>query len=764
MDAHAMSTTTDDGITALPSTVVIGWHCVDAPADAVSLLTLARADGYDFITVPATTATTSQRRTDMTLLESKWWRTSVVGTIPSCDDMSSSSSSNRANSYESIFTAALEWSLHMNLPALLIPPLPTQLSEVVLYANALLSSIAQTSLRDLQIWIPVTLTAATDPSSMLQYLYRCLDYHPSIHTVLTLEPVPKPLPSSLYLIDLLRCVHLCIGSGIPPLVALGLPKDVFLTNKRGFPTLSRLHQTVVALLLRRVGRSIKVLIATPQPSPTAVSPLTPEQHGRTGVLPHYQYLQHLRTSKEEITTVLDHDPKTSMERSYLDALQSPLQPLADHLEFHTYEIFEQDPVKYVQYRTAMHRAMRDYCATQSSNTATTIPYIVLVVGAGRGPLVTACIQAYQQLQAESTQPQLQLNLFAVEKNPSALLYLQSKFDTVALQAQSPGNLYVRVVASDLRYIKAGDLFASSSLSPSTVPKANLVVSELLGSFGCNELSPECLDALLYETDVCGPETISIPHRYVSHITPIASMKLYQQVKQQALYPLALDGTTQQVVGWCKAVETPYVVRPHAASQIHPTQECWSFVHDPASRVDNSVSHQPQERHVHLEFSSPEGTTALKDAQGALYGNGYGGTDDLVESSLHAFRDTMNQDHDDDASTLEHLPWTCTGLLGTFTADLYHSRSEAAIQISTQPDHFSRGMFSWFPLYFPAQHPMVVPAGGRISVDVWRKCTRHKVWYEWAFTVQTASTIDPNRIVYVSPVHNPGGRSSFVSVQ
>lgn len=34
---------------------------------------------------------------------------------------------------------------------------------------------------------------------------------------------------------------------------------------------------------------------------------------------------------------------------YEDRLQIPLQPLADNLESRTYEIFEKDPIKYVQY-------------------------------------------------------------------------------------------------------------------------------------------------------------------------------------------------------------------------------------------------------------------------------------------------------------------------------------------------------------------------------------------------------------------------------
>lgn len=42
-----------------------------------------------------------------------------------------------------------------------------------------------------------------------------------------------------------------------------------------------------------------------------------------------------------------------------DQLQIPLQPLADHLESVTYEVFEKDPVKYAKYREALLAAFVD---------------------------------------------------------------------------------------------------------------------------------------------------------------------------------------------------------------------------------------------------------------------------------------------------------------------------------------------------------------------------------------------------------------------
>lgn len=52
-------------------------------------------------------------------------------------------------------------------------------------------------------------------------------------------------------------------------------------------------------------------------------------------------------------------------------------------------------------------------------------------------------------------------------------------------------------------VKAGEL-----------PQPDLIVSELLGSFGDNELSPECLDGV---TDILRPTTVSIPSSYTSYL-------------------------------------------------------------------------------------------------------------------------------------------------------------------------------------------------------------------------------------------------------
>ena len=68
------------------------------------------------------------------------------------------------------------------------------------------------------------------------------------------------------------------------------------------------------------------------------------------------------------------------------ALQAPLQPLQDNLENSTYETFERDTIKYTKYEEAICQALCDMAPA-------TEVVVIMVVGAGRGPLVRASLQA-----------------------------------------------------------------------------------------------------------------------------------------------------------------------------------------------------------------------------------------------------------------------------------------------------------------------------------------------------------------------------------
>ena len=102
-------------------------------------------------------------------------------------------------------------------------------------------------------------------------------------------------------------------------------------------------------------------------------------------------------------------------------------------------------------------------------------------------------------------------------------------------------------------------------------QCDILVSELLGSFGDNELSPECLDGCQRVIKKGG---ISIPANYTSFVAPLSSAKLFHEVIQY-------DDLEH--------VETPYVVKFHNVFSIAPAKPTWTFDH-PHQRVMYAQGH------------------------------------------------------------------------------------------------------------------------------------------------------------------------------
>ncbi|CAG8757424.1 15393_t:CDS:2, partial [Gigaspora rosea] len=161
-------------------------------------------------------------------------------------------------------------------------------------------------------------------------------------------------------------------------------------------------------------------------------------HASGGLSAYQEYVHYLNRTMPELT------PVEQFALGYNDFLQSPLQPLMDNLESSTYEVFEKDSTKYTLYEKAIHHALLD---------RTTGSEEMILIAAEKA--------------------QKRVKVYAIEKNPNAFVTLQNK------KAEVWGNK-VTIVFSDMRLWKAPE-------------KADILVSELLGSFGDNELSPECLD-------------------------------------------------------------------------------------------------------------------------------------------------------------------------------------------------------------------------------------------------------------------------------
>jgi protein arginine N-methyltransferase 5 len=314
-----------------------------------------------------------------------------------------------------------------------------------------------------------------------------------------------------------------------PVKAVYIPMTTFVPNSTGFPSLPRAHQKFLARMFHQ-GAAVYITGRVFHPEgPTA--PL--------------RYLQHIY---DKLTGSLSSEEL--QHSAYLDYLQAPLQPLADNLESQTYETFERDPVKYERYEEAVRLALVDRVAAEPDRV-----WVLMVVGAGRGPLVRASLRAAENARAK-------LRVYAVEKNPNAVITLRNMRETHKWGDR------VTIVSHDMRTWDAPE-------------KADILVSELLGSFGDNELSPECLDgAQKFLKD----DGISIPFDYTSYIAPMCSEKLHNEVRAYG------DG---------KSWETGYVVQIHNAHLVAQPEPLFVFEHpnrdDP---IDNS-------RYLEVSFTATE---------------------------------------------------------------------------------------------------------------------------------------------------------------
>lgn len=307
-----------------------------------------------------------------------------------------------------------------------------------------------------------------------------------------------------------------------PIKSLKLSTSLFLTNKHGFPVLSKAHQKFVCKFFKM---DVDIIIEGIN------------RHSDKGMAKYAEYMNYLYKNHQQATA----DSVNKFTKGYEDCLQNPLQPLMDNLESQVYEIFEKDPIKYSQYQKAIAAALCDRVSEKEKLTKETV---IMVVGAGRGPLVKAALQA-------ASETQRKIKLYAIDKNPHAINTLLN------LKNDEWGDK-VTVIATDMREWKFTE-------------KADILVSELLGSFGDNELSPECLDgAQAFLKD----DGISIPYRYRSFIAPIQSYKIYTELKRCKEYE--------------HPYEAPYVVLFHNHCRIAEEKALFEFTHpNRAEKIDNN---------------------------------------------------------------------------------------------------------------------------------------------------------------------------------
>lgn len=373
------------------------------------------------------------------------------------------------------------------------------------------------------------------------------------------------------------------------------------------------------------------------------------------------YITCLRSVEQQQAPV--EGPEAGTLRDFQDWLQNPLQPLADNLDSRTYQVFENDPVKYNQYERAIEMALVEWSQKRKPTSSSRGAVVLAVAGAGRGPLVSRALKA-------ASITGVAIELWAVEKNPSAYVFLLRK-------NEMEWKNQVKICKTDMRAWKGPMINQTVVESRNAQPqygKVDILISELLGSFGDNELSPECLDGIQH---VMAPHSISIPKEYSSWITPIISPKLH----------VALLSKHNQ-----DAFRLPWVVNITAFDYASPKgvpdkprfQKAWDFKHPIPASVLESIG-------LHRSSGTAGG------AGGAL---------------AHS---TGINDHN---SRMCHLTFVCRtrgvihGLGGFFESILYekskgiNNDSNSGlenVELSILPDQMdkkNKNMTSWFPIFFP----------------------------------------------------------------
>lgn len=476
------------------------------------------------------------------ILSPSQWSGHVVGKISAWIDLDSEDETLRMDS-ETTLKQEIAWASHLSLQACLLPsPKGAMCANYARCVNQILQGLS-----NMQLWLRIPLVKADDESTgenfnglsdswELWNSFRLLcEHHSQLSVALD---VLSTLPS-------VNSIGRWFGESVR---ALLLHTDCFLTNARGYPCLSKRHQNLITGFF---DHSVQVVLSG-----------KPLHRASTGSLANHAENNVNDTQKHPLRLYLDYvgylyqkmGPLTEQERlehGYKDFLQAPLQPLMDNLEAQTYETFEKDSVKYIQYQRAICKALLDRVRDEEASTQTTV---LMVVGAGRGPLVRAALQA-----AEETGRKLKV--YAVEKNPNAVVTLHS-----LLKLEGWENI-VSIISSDMRCWNAPE-------------KADILVSELLGSFGDNELSPECLDGAQRFLKEDG---ISIPSSYTSFIQPITASKLYNDVKAH-----------KDMVHF----ETAYVVKLHRIARLSPSQPVFTFTHP------NHSNEKSNQRYKKMSFEIP----------------------------------------------------------------------------------------------------------------------------------------------------------------
>lgn len=596
--------------------------------DIAKCVKIAFDNRYEFICVPLVHPRLKNEFIDNNIIrdgpftrpdvvfQSKEWKTLVVGTISKHINVDSSIATYRKQS-EYHLQQELDFASHLDLPAVIITVRSLNCSNLarILYSRIIENAQCQAWIHipiqnpnyDVKQWRSDLETETVSYESTWEWWNR---FH-------SLCNFGKRIGVALELTKSLPANEELERWFAEPVKCILICTSLFSSNKNGYPVLPKAHQ----MFLQKMSRfGVQIVIK-----------------GNN----HHMSLEFYQIYLNLLWQNYDYQPDslTILAEGMEEKLQIPLQPVTDNLNIGLYQSLERDVVKYGEYEKAMVAALTDLISLEEKEDKIAK---IMTLGANRGCLVNVALKAAEKADRK-------IKIYAVEKNPYARVTLTH------LRDEHWGDS-VEIICQDVREIK-------------DMEKVDIIFSELLGSFGDNELAPEILDgAQKFLKD----EGISIPEACTSYISPVQNSKLHNRVK-----------TSNE----SNPLEKPYVVFQKHKYDIAPSQPLFTFNHpNRQEKIDNS-------RYKCLKF--------------------YVKTDCV----LHGFS-------------------------GCFDSTLYKN-----IELSIVPEHFSYGVISWFPMFFPLTKPVHLKAGDEIALHFWRKISRTHVWYEW--TISKPISL---------PIHNSNGET------
>ena len=354
--------------------LVIGYDTNDVP-NIKNLLDSTEEDGIDFLVIPMVhpryerLITTSElkeikredplTRSDV-LLSCNDWNTLVVGKVSRWIQLDSEHKLIRDKSFKAI-KQELAWASHLGLGSIV---LPTPGENCFHYAHCINSALQglriqclvhipmvspkiiaseEEETENLEKQLSSTERPSNDPWEWWNTFRTLTHHHSSLCVVLELS---EDLPDSFVLKKWIA----------EPVRLVMIPTKIFVAGRNGLPELPQRHKEFIIQLF---NHSLIQFVITGKP-----------KH-ENGLKVYVQYLNFIKTQVPPLTE------QEKYEYNYRDYLQVPLQPLMDNLESQTYEVFEQDPVKYAKYELAVYHALLDIPQEQTD-------ILIMVVGAGRG--------------------------------------------------------------------------------------------------------------------------------------------------------------------------------------------------------------------------------------------------------------------------------------------------------------------------------------------------------------------------------------------